>query len=192
MNQQWLALVGAQLGRTTNDPLVEQIAMLLEQTAAGTLPVASANEQVRRNLAIAGLGPLLYVEAIPPDGFMLCDASDRPVLVTHIAQPKQARGNTFFDFGSAQVGSVQTGDQAMGDINKSYGANDEARPLPAGSPRNQAEHTRTLLQTHRQRLQRLEQRAALEGFYTPPHIMIEIDEIKAEIARLEARLRPSK
>ncbi len=52
----------------------------------------------------------------------------------------------------------------------------------------QYQHFQKLLRTHQRRLRELEQQAALKGSDTPPHIRIEIEDLRAELARLEREL----
>lgn len=60
---------------------------------------------------------------------------------------------------------------------------------PAGAPLGQREHSAQLLAQHQRRLQKLEQRAAAEGLHAPPQVLIEIDDLRAEIARLQPLAR---
>ena len=95
--------------------------------------------------------------------------------------------------GNAQVGTAIAGDvhgnitvnQPRGDVvqNKvvNYGA-----PRPAATS---PEHTRSLIDISTRRLRVLEQRAAVFGYNVPPEVQMEIDDIRAEIVRLETLLK---
>jgi hypothetical protein len=71
--------------------------------------------------------------------------------------------------------------------------------LQLGTPTPSPEHpppqadaatrTRELIAQHRKVLHQLELQAARFGLYCPPHITIEIDETKQNIAQLERDLR---
>jgi hypothetical protein len=52
----------------------------------------------------------------------------------------------------------------------------------------QRQHLRDFLRTHQRRLRALEQQAALQGVQTPPQVVIEIEDLKGEIADIEAHL----
>jgi CheY-like chemotaxis protein len=52
----------------------------------------------------------------------------------------------------------------------------------------QIEHLRTMIDNHRQRLEKLKERQALQGIETPPDVLIEIDKIEVELHKLEAQL----
>jgi len=54
---------------------------------------------------------------------------------------------------------------------------------------NEWQHTRDLLNTKRRRLRELEKQAALYGIDCPPHITLEIEDLRKEIERLEATAR---
>ncbi len=50
------------------------------------------------------------------------------------------------------------------------------------------ESTQRLVRTHRRRLAKLREQAALFGASTPPHILLEIEDITAQIAELEGEM----
>jgi hypothetical protein len=52
----------------------------------------------------------------------------------------------------------------------------------------QQRHLEDLLRAYQRRLRPLERRAALQGLNTPPDVLFEIEDIQAEIARIEAKL----
>lgn len=62
------------------------------------------------------------------------------------------------------------------------------RPVAADVDEEQ-QHLRELIATKQHRLQVLELQAAKFGISTPPHITIEIEDLRQEIAKLETRLR---
>ncbi len=71
-----------------------------------------------------------------------------------------------------------------------------SRTLPRATPRaaeadagEEQRHLRELLSTKRRRLQVLELQEAKYGIAAPPHITLEIEDLRREIADLEARLR---
>lgn len=66
------------------------------------------------------------------------------------------------------------------------GRGSDVRPSPALP--SASERLRELLTRHTQRLYQLEQHAAIKGIDTPPHVAIEIAEIRAEIGRIEKQL----
>jgi hypothetical protein len=70
------------------------------------------------------------------------------------------------------------------------------RTMPQATPRaaeadvdEEQRHLRDLLSTKRRRLQVLEIQEARYGIAAPPHITLEIEDLRREIADLEARLR---
>src|SRR5690242_6095587 len=52
----------------------------------------------------------------------------------------------------------------------------------------QRQHLEALRQTHRRRLQELEKQAAAFGLNTPPHILIEADDIRLQTAQIDKQL----
>jgi hypothetical protein len=71
-----------------------------------------------------------------------------------------------------------------------------SRVMPQATPRaagadvgEEQRHLRELLSTKRRRLQVLELQEAKYGIAAPPHITLEIEDLRREIADLEARLR---
>jgi hypothetical protein len=71
-----------------------------------------------------------------------------------------------------------------------------SRPLPQTAPQaadtdigQEQKHLRELIATKRRRLQVLEVQEAKYGIAAPPHITLEIEDLRREIADLEARLR---
>ena len=52
----------------------------------------------------------------------------------------------------------------------------------------QRRHAEELLRITQRRLQKLEEQIALKGSDTPPHVLIEIEDARAEMTRLEAEL----
>lgn len=96
----------------------------------------------------------------------------------------------------SQLGDVQIRDVAGGDIinltlNVGPAAGPAGRPPAPGPPGldpAEAAHTRELIAQHRKRLNILELQAARFGIMAPPHITIEIDELKARIAELKGAL----
>jgi hypothetical protein len=66
----------------------------------------------------------------------------------------------------------------------------QATPQPAKADVDEEQrHLRELLSTKRRRLQVLELQEAKYGIAAPPHITLEIEDLRREIADLEARLR---
>lgn len=189
MNE-WAATISAHLGRAEDDPLVRQLATLLAEVAGGRMALSTASEQLLLSLAVAGLGPMIRLQAVAPNGFALCTSTGNPLTMALIDQRASSPASTMLDFGNAQIGSLRTGDMAMGDIHK-YAPPHALRPepVPPLPPKDSTTHSRQLIAAHQQRLQLLEQRAAHEGLHTAPEVKIEIDELKAEIERLEAQLR---
>jgi len=55
----------------------------------------------------------------------------------------------------------------------------------------QSEHLRRLKETYTRRLHILEQQAATFGLSTPPHILMEIEDLKQKISAIDAPLTPS-
>jgi hypothetical protein len=69
-------------------------------------------------------------------------------------------------------------------------ARPQAAPQAAGADMDEEQrHLRELLGTKRRRLQVLEIQEARYGIAAPPHITLEIEDLRREIADLEARLR---
>jgi hypothetical protein len=52
----------------------------------------------------------------------------------------------------------------------------------------QRQHAQEMLRITQRRLHKLEQQAALKGTDTPPHILIELEDVRAEVTRLQAEL----
>jgi CHAT domain len=94
------------------------------------------------------------------------------------------------DFGNARIGSIGDvvagdkigGDKVMGDKVINYGAPRPADTAPA--------HIQQLIEEYTRRLRVLEVQAARAGYNARPEVLTEIDEIRAEIARLQALLHP--
>ena len=89
-------------------------------------------------------------------------------------------GNTIGSVGDVFGGDKVQGDKFSGDKVVHYGA-----PSPAST---EAAHVQRLIDINTNRLKVLEQQAAQFGNYAPPHILTEIDTVRAEIARLRALL----
>lgn len=86
-------------------------------------------------------------------------------------------GNTI-----SNTGDIFGGDKVMGNKTVNYGAPHPADTSPV--------HLRRLIDLHTRRLRVLEEQAALTGINTRPEVQTEIEDIRTEIARLEALLRP--
>lgn len=89
-------------------------------------------------------------------------------------------GNTITNSGDVFGGDKVQGDKVMGNKNINYGA-----PRPADTS---PDHIQRLLDLHTRRLRVLEQQAAITGLNVRPEVQIEIEDLRAEIARLEAVL----
>jgi hypothetical protein len=74
------------------------------------------------------------------------------------------------------------GDKVMGDKVINYGAPRSADTNPA--------HVQRLLDLHTKRLRVLEEQAARTGYNARPEVLTEIEDIRAEIARLRTLLNP--
>ena len=83
--------------------------------------------------------------------------------------------------GDVVQGDKVHGDKVMGDKVINYGA-----PRPADTS---PDHIHRLIETNTRRLRLLEQRAAVFGYSVPPEVQIEIEDIRAGIARLEELLK---
>jgi hypothetical protein len=97
-----------------------------------------------------------------------------------------ARAVVSFGVGN-QAGDVTIGDVAAGNIIKVYlqpGAQGLELSAPTYDSSAEARHRLTLLDIHRRRLRILEQQAAYFGPQSPPHILMEIDELGEKIARI--------
>jgi len=94
------------------------------------------------------------------------------------------------DFGTARIGSMGDvvagdkigSDKVMGDKVINYGAPRPADTKPA--------HLQRLIELHTRRLRVLEEQATRAGHNARPEVLIEIDDIRAEIARLRELLNP--
>lgn len=89
-------------------------------------------------------------------------------------------GNTIGMIGDVFNGDKVQGDKFSGDKHVHYGA-----PSPAST---ETAHIQRLIDINTSRLRVLEQQAATFGNYAPPHIITELDTLRAEIARLKALL----
>lgn len=87
-------------------------------------------------------------------------------------------GNTIQKMGDVVAGDKVNGDKVLGDKILNYGA-----PKPADTG---PEHTRAQIDTLTRRLRVLEQQAAIFGYNVRPEVLMEIDEIRLQIARLQA------
>lgn len=105
--------------------------------------------------------------------------------ITHVQQSggiNFGSGNTIGSIGDIVAGDKVSGDKVLGDKVVNYGA-----PRPAETS---PDHVRRLIDLHTRRLRVLEEQAALSGYNARPEVRTEIDDIRAEIARLEALLKP--
>jgi hypothetical protein len=96
-------------------------------------------------------------------------------------------GNTIGSIGDVVAGDKiggdkVSGDKVMGDKVINYGA-----PRPADTA---PEHLRRLIELHTRRLRVLDEQATRAGYNARPEVLNEIDDIRAEIARLQALLEP--
>ena len=95
--------------------------------------------------------------------------------------------------GNAQVGAAIAGDvhgniahnQPQGDVVQGNKVVNFGAPRPADT---NPDHIRRLIDINTRRLRVLEEQAKRFGYNTPPHIQTEIEDIRADIARLEALL----
>lgn len=92
-------------------------------------------------------------------------------------------GNRIGVLGDFVGGDKVQGDKVQGDKITHYGA--YGTPPPADTS---PEHLRLLIELHTRRLRVLETQAARTGYNARPEVVNEIEEIQAEIARLEALL----
>lgn len=89
-------------------------------------------------------------------------------------------GNTIERTGDVVAGDKVAGDKVMGDKIMNYGA-----PKPADTG---PEHIRHLIDQHTRRLRVLESQAAATGYNVRPEVQNEIEDIRAELARLQELL----
>ena len=89
-------------------------------------------------------------------------------------------GNTIKKMGDVVAGDKVSGDKVLGDKILNYSA-----PKPADTG---PEHTRAQIGTLTRRLRVLEQQAAIFGYNVRPEVSMEIDDIRLQIARLQALL----
>ena len=89
-------------------------------------------------------------------------------------------GNTIDKIGDIVAGDKIAGDKVQGDKHVHFGA---PRPADTGP-----DHIQRLLDLHTRRLRVLEEQATRTGYNTQPEVLTEIDDIRAEIARLHALL----
>lgn len=82
--------------------------------------------------------------------------------------------------GGIHVGSFSQ-DQVQGDKVINYGA-----PRPADT---NPDHLRRLIDVNTRRLRVLEEQSKRFGYSVPPHVETEIEDIRADIVRLEALLK---
>jgi hypothetical protein len=87
-------------------------------------------------------------------------------------------GNTIGTIGDVVAGDKIGGDKVLGDKIMNYGA-----PKPADTG---PEHLRLLIDQHIRRLRVLESQAAVYGYNARPEVQNEIEDIRAELARLQA------
>ncbi|MFL5807374.1 MAG: hypothetical protein ACJ8CR_37300 [Roseiflexaceae bacterium] len=91
------------------------------------------------------------------------------------------RGSRIENSSQTAVGGAGSG---VGPGRAGAGKRDTARAGTTGD----REHMRRLLESHTRRLHELENRAATEGIRTPPEVTTEMEDIRAEIARLQQQL----
>ncbi len=91
------------------------------------------------------------------------------------------RGSRIENSSQTAVGGTGSG---VGPGRAGAGKRDTARAGTTGD----REHMRRLLESHTRRLHELENRAATEGIRTPPEVTTEMEDIRAEIARLQQQL----
>lgn len=99
------------------------------------------------------------------------------------------RAGKVIDFGAgSQLGDVQIRDVAGRDI-INLTVNAVAPPVaPAPLDDGEIAHKRALIVQHRKMLNALELQAAQFGIYAPPHVTIQIEELKGTIAQLRREL----
>jgi hypothetical protein len=93
-------------------------------------------------------------------------------------------GNTISRMGDVVAGDKVAGDKVLGDKILHYGAPKPADTGPA--------HIGRLVDMHTRRLRVLEEQAARSGYNVRPEVQTEIDDIRAEVARLQALLDASR
>ena len=109
-----------------------------------------------------------------------------------ILPPPGNRTHTQNISGNAQVGVAVAGDVHGGiTLNQPQGDVVQNKVVNYGAPRpadTNPDHLRRLIDINTRRLRVLEEQAGRFGYNTPPHIQTEIEDVRAEIARLEVLL----
>lgn len=115
-------------------------------------------------------------------------------LVRREAGGELTRGGAVIAFGDqSQLGDVHIRDAAGRDIinltiNVQAQPDQQGQAAPVALDAEELAHRRALLAQHRTMLHALELQAAKFGIYAPPHITIEIDELKRKLAALRREL----
>ncbi|MFV9503289.1 MAG: hypothetical protein AB4911_01855 [Oscillochloridaceae bacterium umkhey_bin13] len=150
----------------------------------------------------AALNRLLALVAAYQNGHLSAEAL-RTSLTTEVALQELVRRKagqaltregTVIDFGAgSQLGEVQIRDVAGRDIinltiNLPPTATSAAQNGPSSLSDEERAHKQNLLTQHRKMLHALELQAAQFGLYTPPHITIQIDDLKGTVATLQREL----
>ena len=105
--------------------------------------------------------------------------------VTHVEQSGGVNfgaGNTIKRIGDIVGGDKIGGDKVQGDKHVHFGA-----PRPADTS---PDHLQRLIDINTRRLRVLEEQAARGGYSARPEVLTEIDDIRAEVARLQELLKP--
>jgi hypothetical protein len=89
-------------------------------------------------------------------------------------------GNTIEGMDDIVAGDKVGGDKVLGDKILNYGAPKPADASPA--------HVQRLIDLHTRRLRVLEEQAVRTGYNVRPEVQTEIEDIRAELARLQALL----
>jgi hypothetical protein len=163
------------------------VAEAVAQVAAHDAAVAAELEALSRALAsLKGITPGRSHQINVSDNAQVgtAIAGDVHGNITHTQQSGGVNfgsGNKIEKIGDVVAGDKVDGDKVLGDKIMHY---DAAKPADTGP-----EHIGRLIDMHTRRLRVLEEQAARTGYNARPEVQTEIEDIRAEVARLQAQHR---
>ncbi|MCU0493933.1 MAG: CHAT domain-containing protein [Chloroflexaceae bacterium] len=138
--------------------------------------------------------PVLYMRA--PDGVLFEQppaaaptGAEPPATPPPVSPAVATSGSTStgINFGSGNtIGNITIGDVAGRDIIKSYAP--PTKTAPQGTDDNLVQGLREQLTILKRRLSILQQQQAMYGISSPPHVIMEIEDLEKQIKQLEGRI----
>lgn len=184
-----------------SDTAAQRLARDFYENLARRDPVDTALAKARLAVSVSDLSslewatPVLYMRA--PDGVLFNQpttpeaagpTASSPPVVSDSGAVLGSKGGTSIDFGSGnKIDNITIGDVAGRDIIK-YSSSGSPTPAAPDSDDDFVKGLREQLRILKRRLNILEQQKAMYGISSPPHIIIEIEDLEKQIKRLEGRI----